>query len=208
MVSAERILAAAKESGRPDRLSGLITPSLERWSTWPRDGAPGLHGAAPHRRGDDEPGPHRRAHRPRLPGTGRARSRRLARGRGGEPIEERGEARAFDAENRREQDRLRGSTSPDGRRALSCRWRRRGAGGRGSTGPPTSPRNRRSTASGISPTSRSATSCPTSTGRPSSRPGSCGDLSRIFENPDWGAKARELFDDAQAMLKTSWRAAG
>jgi 5-methyltetrahydrofolate--homocysteine methyltransferase len=25
---------------------------------------------------------------------------------------------------------------------------------------------------------------------------------RIFENPDWGSKARELFDDAQAMLKT------
>ena len=29
-----------------------------------------------------------------------------------------------------------------------------------------------------------------------------GTYPRIFENPDWGSKARELFDDAQAMLKT------
>jgi 5-methyltetrahydrofolate--homocysteine methyltransferase len=28
-----------------------------------------------------------------------------------------------------------------------------------------------------------------------------GTYPRIFENPDWGSKARELFDDAQAMLK-------
>jgi 5-methyltetrahydrofolate--homocysteine methyltransferase len=28
-----------------------------------------------------------------------------------------------------------------------------------------------------------------------------GTYPRIFENPEWGAKARELFDDAQAMLK-------
>jgi 5-methyltetrahydrofolate--homocysteine methyltransferase len=28
-----------------------------------------------------------------------------------------------------------------------------------------------------------------------------GTFPRIFENPEWGAKARELFDDAQAMLK-------
>ena len=28
-----------------------------------------------------------------------------------------------------------------------------------------------------------------------------GTYPRIFENPDWGAKAREVFDDAQAMLK-------
>jgi len=28
-----------------------------------------------------------------------------------------------------------------------------------------------------------------------------GTYPRIFENPDWGGKARELFDDAQAMLK-------
>ena len=28
-----------------------------------------------------------------------------------------------------------------------------------------------------------------------------GTYPRIFENPDWGAKARELFDDAQALLK-------
>ena len=33
-------------------------------------------------------------------------------------------------------------------------------------------------------------------------PGSCaGTYPRIFENPDWGAKARELFDDAQALLQ-------
>ncbi len=32
-----------------------------------------------------------------------------------------------------------------------------------------------------------------------------GTYPRIFENPDWGAKARELFDDAQAMLKTPRR---
>jgi 5-methyltetrahydrofolate--homocysteine methyltransferase len=29
-----------------------------------------------------------------------------------------------------------------------------------------------------------------------------GTYPRIFENPEWGAKARELFDDAQAMLKS------
>ena len=29
-----------------------------------------------------------------------------------------------------------------------------------------------------------------------------GTYPRIFENPDWGSKARELFDDAQAMLKS------
>ncbi|HYN04997.1 MAG TPA: methionine synthase, partial [Vicinamibacteria bacterium] len=29
-----------------------------------------------------------------------------------------------------------------------------------------------------------------------------GTYPRIFENPEWGSKARELFDDAQAMLKT------
>ena len=38
-----------------------------------------------------------------------------------------------------------------------------------------------------------------------------GTYPRIFENPDWGSKARELFDDAQAMLKTprrGWAAEG
>ena len=30
--------------------------------------------------------------------------------------------------------------------------------------------------------------------------GAKGTYPKIFENPDWGSKARELFDDAQALL--------
>ena len=47
----------------------------------PGDGASGLRASPPHRRCDDEPHPHRGADRPRLPGTGRPRQRRVPRGR-------------------------------------------------------------------------------------------------------------------------------
>ncbi len=89
------------------------------------------------------------------------------------------------------------------RAAAAARSRRRGGGVRRSTGPPTQPpqpcvprraRDRRRAAR--------ASSCPTSTGRPSSPPGSCGAPTRgSSRTPSGARRPRELFDDAQAMLK-------
>ena len=191
MVSADRILAAARESGADIiGLSGLITPSLEEMvARGARDGAPGLHRAPPHRGGHHEPRAHRRAHRPRLQGAGRPRPRRLARGGGGEPAEERREEGGLRrGEPPASRSGSAGSTRRAGPRSRCCPSRRRGGGGPRSTGRATSRRSRPSSGRGSSRTCHSGTSCPTSTGRPSSPPGSCGGRTRASSRTRTGGR--------------------
>ena len=84
MVPADRILKAAREHAVDlVGLSGLITPSLDEMVHVARElSREGYDRAAPDRRGDDEPGPHRRQDRPRRRGPRRPRGGRQPGGRG------------------------------------------------------------------------------------------------------------------------------
>ena len=204
MVSCDKILKTAREVGADMiGLSGLITPSLEEMAhvagEMKREGftLPLLIGGATTSK----------AHTavkiaPAYPARRRARARRLARGGRGRPAQERGRAGAVP--RREPRASRRSSASIIGRRPPGgpcSRSRRRAAGGRRWTGRPTGRRARRSRESACSKPGPSRSSSRSSTGRRSSTPGSCkGTYPRIFENPTWGEKARELFDDAQRLL--------
>ena len=205
MVPADRILAAAREHG-----ADIVGPlrahhALARGdgARGARDGAPGLHAAAAHRRGHHEPRAHGGADRPRLQGAGRPRARRLARGRGGEPAEERRAAAGL----RRGEPRASRS---------GCAASTRRAGAEQPLLPLEEARRRRTPIDWAAyeppqpcflgarelETCRSRELVPYIDWTPFFSAWELrGTYPRIFENPEWGAKARELFDDAQAMLK-------
>ena len=97
MVSAEKILKAAREQ-EVDMigLSGLITPSLDEMVHVAREmEREGFDVAAADRRGHDEQGPHRGQDRARLRPPGGPRARRVAGGGGGRPAQERRAARGL-----------------------------------------------------------------------------------------------------------------
>ena len=197
--------AAARETGADIvGLSGLITPSLDEMVHVAREmERAGLHGAAADRRRDDEPGPHGGEDRAR-----RTRSRSStcstprARSASSSQLESDDRRPAFVAENRARA----GAAAPRARGAATrasrcCRSRRPGGAGRRSTGRPTSRRG---------PSFRGARELadvplgelvPFIDWSPFFHAWELrGSYPRIFENPEWGAKARELFDDAQALL--------
>ena len=88
------------------------------------------------------------------------------------------------------------------RTSAASRSQRRAPTGSRSTGPATSRPSRRSSARAPSPTTIWPSSFPTSTGRRSSRPGSCtGRYPAILKDNKVGVEAQKLFDDAQALLK-------
>ena len=87
-------------------------------------------------------------------------------------------------------------------RRRGCRWQRRATTASRSTGRATRRRSRRFLGTRAFADYSSPSWCPTSTGRRSSRPGSCrGAIRAILEDNMVGAEAQKLFADAQAMLK-------
>ena len=137
-----------------------------------RDGARGVHRAAPHRRRHDEPGPHGGEDRARVRPARRPRARRVARGRGRErPPRRRGGRRSPTRTGRSRSSSPRSTRS--GRRSRSSRSRPPAPASRASTGRASRSPFRPSRARAPSTTCRSRTSCPSSTGRRSSTRGSC-----------------------------------
>ena len=109
---------------------------------------------------------------------------------------------AFAAENRpRPGAAAPRARSRSGRRSRSCPWRRRGAAGRRSTGRPT--RSPRPAFTGVRALEVPLGELvPFIDWSPFFHTWELkGTYPRIFENPEWGARARELFDDAQALLR-------
>jgi 5-methyltetrahydrofolate--homocysteine methyltransferase len=102
--------------------------------------------------------------------------------------------------NRHEQEKLREHHRAEAAGRPLLAWRRRVAVGRRSTGRPTSRRGPLHGSASSTP-GRWKTCCRSSTGRPFFHTWELkGTYPRIFENPTWGSKARELFDDARRML--------
>ncbi len=165
-----------------------------------RDGARGLRRAAPHRRRHDEPRPHGREDRPRLRAARRPRARRLARRRRRLRPPRRGEGRVRRDEPEEAGAPRRGARG-DGRRSPSSRSPRRAPAARRSTGRRRTCPSRRSRACASSTTCRSRRSSRSSTGRRSSTRGRCAAaIPQILDDAVLGARARELFADAQALL--------
>ena len=205
MVSADRILAAARESGADMiGLSGLITPSLEEMVHVAREmerqrfEVPLLIGGATTSRTHTAVKIAPAYHGPVVHVLDASRAVGVVGQLKG--AEKRA---ALDAENRADQERLRREHEARQQRA-AAREPRAGAAAAHADGLG----GLHAAAARVPGRARALrrrprrSSCPTSTGRRSSRSGSCaGTYPRIFENPDWGAKAREVFDDAQAMLK-------
>ena len=176
MVPAARILEKAIEIDADlIGLSGLITPSLDEMTHVASEmERAGLHDPAAHRRRDDVADPHRGQDRAGLLGAGRPRHRRVARRRRRRRARPAGSARRL---RRRDPRRVRDGAARAGRIADQgeAADRRRGARQpradrlvRGRRR-----RARRSWGRGRSPTTRSPSSSSSSTGRRSSRPGSC-----------------------------------
>ena len=205
MVPADKILAAAREHGADIvGLSGLITPSLEEMVHVAREmdrqgfTGPLLIGGAT---------------------TSRAHTAvRIAPAYKGPVVHVLDASRAvgvvsqlksaekrpgFDAENRREQERLRQrARDPPLREAARCRSRRPGGGGRAIDWAAYEPPQPSFHGARELATCRCADLVPFVDWTPFFSAWELrGTYPRIFENPDWGSKARELFDDAQAMLK-------
>ena len=167
-----------------------------------RDGAPGLHAAAAHRRRDDQPAAHGGEDRAGVQRPRRARARRVARGRRRlEPARAGRSAPAFDASEPREQERAARAVRP---RAASKPLLPYDAGAR----QPAAPRLGRARAAGAGvPRPPRRSTCRS--------PSSCryidwtfffaawelkGRFPAILDHPQYGAAARELYDHAQALL--------
>ena len=205
MVSADRILAAAKESGADMiGLSGLITPSLEEMVHVAREmerqqfEVPLLIGGATTSRTHTAVKIAPAYHGPVVHVLDASRAVGVVGQLKG------AEKRALlDAANRAEQERLRREHEARQKRAAARQPRGGAAAAHArSTGRATRRRSPSCGARACSATSTCRRSCRTSTGRRSSRSGSCAArYPRIFENPDWGPKAREVFDEAQVMLQ-------
>ena len=170
------------------------------------DGARGLHAAAADRRRHHQQRAHRGQDRARLPRPGGARARRLARGgRGRAASRAPSSARASTQENRaRAGARCARQYRAQGRGAAApARWRRRAARRTPldwATYEPPRPV--------VHGRARAATPVPLDEIVPfidwspffhawELR----GTYPRIFENPAWGARGEELFDDAQAAAR-------
>ena len=94
------------------------------------------------------------------------------------------------------------STSPSGPRSRSSASRRRAGGGRRSTGRPTCRPGPPSPARALLDPVPLDEIIPYIDWSPFFHTWELkGTYPRIFENPDWGARARELFDDAQRLLR-------
>jgi len=133
--------------------------------------------------------------------AGRARARRLARGGGGEPAEERRHAAGV----RRREPRRAGAPAA---RARGAPLRPAAAGDRGGAAEAEAHRlGGLRTAAAFVPPGRGSSTCPgghRSLHRLDAvllRLGAARTYPRIFENPEWGEKAREVFDDGQGMLE-------
>ena len=168
----------------------------------------GLHAAAAHRRRHHQQGAHRGQDRARLPPPGGPRARRLAGGRRWSGALKSAGSRAEPRrQNRREQEQpARAARGRSAEASRCCRSRRRGAGARRWTGRATSRRGPSFTGVRAFDAVPLAEIVPFIDWSPFFQPGSCaGTYPRIFENPTWGARARELFDDAQAPAASgSW----
>ena len=206
MVPAARILEKAIEIDADlIGLSGLITPVARRDDPRRvRDGAPGLHDPAAHRRRDDVADPHRGQDRA---GTTRGRSSTssMRRGRSASPARSSsptGATRSWPA-IRDEYETVRRERA--GRRAKEKRLTV--AEARANRVPidwsavdPAAAR--RSSGRGRSPTTRSPSSSTSSTGRRSSRPGSCAAPTRRSSTTRGSVPAaRDLHRDALALLE-------
>ncbi len=176
MVPAARILEKAIEIDADlIGLSGLITPIARRDDPRRvRDGAPGLHDPAAHRRRDDVPHPHRGQDRAALFGAGRPRHRCVAGGRrrrGARPARPARRVRRRDPRGVRDGPARASGQSRQGEAADRRGGARQPRADRLVRGDPAAPDVPR--AAHVRRATRSPSWSTSSTGRRSSRPGRC-----------------------------------
>ena len=211
MVPAARILETASEIDADlIGLSGLITPSLDEMThVAVRDGAPGLHDPAAHRRRDDVADPHRGQDRAGLPGpVVHVLDASRAVGVAGALVQP-DRRDAFVAGIRDEYETVRRERAGRARRR-SALTRRRGPrqprADRLVRGDPAAAR--RSSGRGRSPTTRSPSSSTSSTGRRSSRPGRCAARTRRSSTTRGSARRRATSTATRWRCSTGSSASG